>query len=240
MYETKEYFRALADLDRIEKEKPDTAAVYFLRGLVLTKMRNYPDALQAFEAAMEKDPANKVECLVNQATVKFYMRKYDEAEQELNAAALLKSDEANIFNTLAMIQAERGQFTIALDNVNKALQIEPEQPYFLNNRGYINMGLKKMSEAEADLNRSMSIDPYNGWVYRNKGIFYLQQQDGASAERLLLQALDRDGFTDQIHFYLGSAYLLQGKRNDACAQFRLSVEMGEQKVTDAMRKDCNI
>ena len=36
-YELKEYYRALQDLDKVVKAKPDTAIVYFTRGLVYTK-----------------------------------------------------------------------------------------------------------------------------------------------------------------------------------------------------------
>lgn len=238
LYESKEYFRALSDLDFIQKKKPDTAAVYFTKGLVLTKMRKYPEALQAFEEAMKKDPQNKIECLVNQATVKFYMRSYQEAERELLEAEKLEGEEANIYNTLAMIQAETGRYEEALRNVNRALRVEADQPYFLNNRGYIFLGLHQLDSAEIDINRSMSIDPYNAWAYRNKGIFHLQKGDAVAAKRLLTQALSMDFFIDKIHFYLGEAYTASKEMPAACEQFRLSKELNEGMVTAQQEKMC--
>jgi len=238
LYESKEYFRALSDLDFIQKKKPDTAAVYFTKGLVLTKMRRYPEALEAFGQSIMKDPQNRVECMVNQATVKFYMRSFQEAENELLEAQKLKGEEANIYNTLAMIQAETGRYEEARRNVNHALMLEPDQPYFLNNRGYIFLGLHLLDSAEADMNRSMSLDPYNAWVYRNKGIFHLQKGDAASAKRLLDQALSMDSFIDKIHFFLGEAYRRSGQPTEACEQFRLSKELNEGMVTVQQEKLC--
>ena len=44
-YELKEYYRALKDLDIVIKNKPDTSTVYFLQGLINTRLRKFDDAL---------------------------------------------------------------------------------------------------------------------------------------------------------------------------------------------------
>ncbi|HPI79980.1 MAG TPA: tetratricopeptide repeat protein, partial [Cyclobacteriaceae bacterium] len=65
-YALKEYFNALNDLDRIQAARPDTAIVYFTRGLVQTKLRNFDLAKAAFGKAYGLDSTN-VEFLVNLA-----------------------------------------------------------------------------------------------------------------------------------------------------------------------------
>ena len=47
-YELKEYYRALKDLETVIKNKPDTSTVYFLQGLVYTRLRKFDDALKRF------------------------------------------------------------------------------------------------------------------------------------------------------------------------------------------------
>ncbi|MFN8806194.1 MAG: tetratricopeptide repeat protein, partial [Bacteroidota bacterium] len=79
---------------------------------------------------------------------------------------------------------------------------------------------------------------YNGWAYRNKGIFYLMKKDFVAAERLLLQAEKLDDFIDKIYFYLGTALLKNGKKNEACAAFKKSEEREDKMMTAELIKGC--
>jgi tetratricopeptide (TPR) repeat protein len=95
-----------------------------------------------------------------------------------------------------------------------------------------------MEKAEADINESISSDPYNAWAYRNKGVFYLMKGDYPSAERLLKQSIDMDNFVDKIYFYLGMAYLKNGKTALACTSFKKSEEFGDKMMTTDLVKAC--
>ncbi len=70
------------------------------------------------------------------------------------------------------------------------------------------------------------------------GIYYLLKSDFESAERLLIQALDMDPFIDKIHFYLGMAYLKNGKQSQACDQFNMSEELDDKMLTTDLIKRC--
>ena len=152
---------------------------------------------------------------------------------------MLKPDEPNVYNTLALIEIEQGNFTEALRLVQEALNLSPRQPYYLNNRGFIYLNQNELIKAEADINESISIDPYNAWAYRNKVILSLVKKDYKYAERLLKQALDTDPFVDKIYFYLGMAYLNNGNPDMACASFNKSEALGDRMVTDEQKRKCN-
>jgi tetratricopeptide (TPR) repeat protein len=126
----------------------------------------------------------------------------------------------------------------ALKQVNKALELIPAEPYFMNNRGFIYLIQNRLEEAEEDINTSLSTDPENGWAYRNKGIYYLMKGDYPNAERLLTQAKEMESFIDKIHFYLGMAYYKNNKQVMACEQFRLSEEAGDGMLTVDLIKMC--
>jgi tetratricopeptide (TPR) repeat protein len=95
-----------------------------------------------------------------------------------------------------------------------------------------------MAEAENDINKSIGLDPYNGWAYRNKGLFYLLNKDFINSERLLKQAVEMDSFIDKIYFYLGTAYLKNGKQKLACESFSESEKLGDKMVTAELIKQC--
>lgn len=236
--ELKEYFAALADVDAVAKQKPDTNWIEFTRGLIFTRMRKFNEAKLAFNLALAKSSTPACDLLVNRATVFYYQKQYDSALLDLASAEQINPGEANIYNTRALIYLDGGELDRALAECNRALDRSPGHPYYLNNRGFIFLQKNELGKAEADINESISRDPYNGWAYRNKGIFYLIREDYGAAVRLLTQAEEMDPFIDRVHFYLGQAYFKVNEREKACAQFALSEEAGDRMVTAEELRKC--
>jgi tetratricopeptide (TPR) repeat protein len=104
--------------------------------------------------------------------------------------------------------------------IGKALELKPNNAYFINNRGYLYLLKNDLTSALADIDRSISEDPYNAWAYRNKGIYYLKVKDAASAIRLLERAGQMDASIDRIDFFLGEAFYQNGEKQKACAYYR--------------------
>src|SRR5882672_6608358 len=240
-YELKEYYKAVSDLERVISIKPDTAITYFTLGLTYTRLREFRKSLEAFEkTALLTGPDKKQQqdLAVNHAIVRFYLKQYDSAKIELQAAAKSNDKEPNIYNTLSLIETEQGHLKEAMNYVNEAIQLAPKESYYVNNRGYIFLLQNDLDRAEADINESIAKDPDNAWAYRNKGIFYLRKKDFPQAERMLTQAWQMDSFVDRIHYYLGLAYLYNDKKDLACASFRKSEELNDRMVTADLIKHC--
>lgn len=236
-YELNEFFNAQQDIQKILAAKPDTAVAYFTQGLIATKMRDFRTSLAAFDKAVMLDSTN-VDYRVNRGTINYYLHKFEEAEKDMAIAAHLNAAEPNIYNTLAMIEIERGNHEKAMLFVQKALQLVPDQPYFLNNRGFIFLMQNHLPEALRDIDQSILGDSDNGWAYRNKGIYRLRSGDFKDAIRLLNQALSIDSFIDKIHYYLGMAYLSNNQKKEACEQFKLSEQAGDKMITADLMKLC--
>jgi len=240
-YELKEYYKAISDLDRAISLKPDTAIIYFALGLTYTRLREFKKSLEAFEKAAQfagSDKKQQQELAVNHAIVQYYLKRYDTAKMELQDLARLNDVEPNIYNTLSLIETDQGHLKEAMNYINEAIRLAPNQSYYVNNRGYIYLLQNDLAHAEADINESISRDPDNAWAYRNKGIFYLARKDFSQAERILTQAWKMDSFVDRIHYYLGLAYLYNDKKDLACASFRKSEELNDRMVTADLIKQC--
>ncbi|MGC4021732.1 MAG: tetratricopeptide repeat protein [Cyclobacteriaceae bacterium] len=221
--------------------KPDTSVVYFTLGLTYTKMREFDKALLSFEKASQrvdsKNTKQRTELAINHAIVQYYLKNFDVAK-ELEQVAKQNDKEPSVYNTLALIETELGHYAEAMNFVNEAIRLDPDQSYYVNNRGYIFLMQDALASAEADINTSISKDPNNAWAYRNKGIFYLKRNDFTSAERLLKQSLDMDPFVDKIYFYLGTAYLKNGKKDLACASFKKSIDLNDKLVSKELMAQC--
>lgn len=211
-YESNELFSGLRDLETVEKSKPDTVMLHFIRGLIYTRMANYERAQKSFEKSIALDRAN-AELKINLASVLFYRHRYDSAKAILQSLIDDQGVNPNAFNTLALISVADRQYDSAMFWVEKALAKQRNNPFFLNNRGYIYLLMGNLSSAISDINESISIDPYNGWAYRNKGIYYLKSSKPDDALRVLTQAKQLDDKIDSLDYYLTQANALVEKRS---------------------------
>lgn len=236
-YDLKEYYSALRDVEKIKSVKPDTALVWFLDGLINSKLHDFKRAVTSFDRAMKIDSTN-AEYLINRGTAFYYLGQYDEAEKDLRQAAIRAPKEPNIFNTLGLIAAARQNIPLAMTMMEKALQLSPDHPWFLNNRGYLYLLQGKLQLALEDINQSILLDPANGWAYRNKGIFWLMSDRPDEALPLLKRAEELDSFVEKVHFYLGMAYRKLGDKKEACRQFALSNRNSDNMVTPDLIKEC--
>jgi len=218
-YENKAYFNAAADVDQVLAVRPDTVPAMVLRGLILARQRQYPEAIDWFSRAIEKDTLNP-EHLVNRGTLSYYMRHYEVSMKDLNHALTLAPDNAEALNALAMVHSETGDQVSAFRLITKALEVSPRHPHYLNNRGYIYLRSGKLDLADADITASMVIDPDNPWVYRNRGIEYLEKGDPVSAERMFRQVLASDSTVERAAWYLVESVIRQGRTSDACRLIR--------------------
>lgn len=236
LYELNNLELALKDLQKIQQKFPDTSIVYFSRGLIYTKLQQYDSAKRAFRKAKSLNPKD-VEATINLGIVLYYEGKLDSAEAILRNVADNSGQEGNIYNSLALIEADRQNYAGALAYAGKALGFKKMDPYFLNNRGYIYLMQGEMDKALEDINMSITLDPYNAWAYRNKGIYYLKLEDFQSAQRLLKQAESMDEYLPGIFLYLGDALHGLGQRMEACDYYKKAKERGQ--VTDeTLRTKC--
>ena len=235
-YESNESYNALKDLERLEKIKPDTLPLHFLRGLILTRIKRYPEAKQSFVRALSIAPEN-TELKTNIGTVYFFMRDFDSAELWLRQVIAANASEPNAYNTLALIEGEKGNYDEALLLIGKALSQKPSDPYYLNNRGYVFLLKKDYAKALADINESITLDPYNAWAYRNKGILALANNELDDALRLLQQAEKLDPTITNLYYYMGEVYWVKNDKTRACDYYRRSEEA--EDPLKPVSKKCN-
>lgn len=213
--------RALEDAEYLSKTYPDSAYTYLYQGLALTDLKRYDEAIVKFDMAYQKNPEN-VEAVVNQANAYYMSDRYKEARELLQKAISIDATEANIYNTLALIATQEGDFQEALKQVNQAIEIDGRNGYFSNNRGFIYLNLEELEKAEADINLGIRLDPRNPWAYRNKAIFYYKNKSFEAALRNIELAAQYDDSIPLLNHYWGLVLVELNRTDEACTKFSLS------------------
>lgn len=232
------YKSSIEDIDLLVVNFPDSAKFLLDKGIVLTKMKEYDQAYETFLKARQLLPDNH-EVQINLATVDFYRGRIDSAEIRLKSVVAKYPYSPNAYNTLNQLYLKKKEPEKALEMIEKALEIESENPYFLNNRGFTLLQIDSLEAGIKDINQSILIDPENMWAYRNKGIYFLLSGVPSSAVPYLKKASGAGQGVEDAFYYLGVAYEQSGDLKKACDSWKNGMENYEDLSVTAFREYCN-
>jgi type IV pilus assembly protein PilF len=86
-----------------------------------------------------------------------------------------ESKSAKVHTELAGLYFERGQYGVALEEIEQALQADRNFAQAFSMRGLIHMSLREDEQAEADFKKSLSIDKNDSDTHNNYGWFLCQR-----------------------------------------------------------------
>ncbi|MDH5607862.1 MAG: tetratricopeptide repeat protein [Cyclobacteriaceae bacterium] len=215
---THQYERGLNEIAEMELSFPDSAKVFVMKGLLLTKTMDYMAATSAFEQVLRLDQ-NHPDVPVNLATLAYLKGNHREAIERLLALTGTQSDKPEAWNTLNQAYLANGDLGKALDAIQTAIKLEPADPYYLNNRGFTYLMMDSLNLALSDINQSIVRDPENQWAYRNKGIYFLKKGEPQQAITYFLGVIESGQYVENIYQYLADAYKANGQPDLADASY---------------------
>lgn len=228
---------ALEDIALLQTIFPDSAYIYFYKGILQTNDRQYDDGIKSFQKSISLDTTNN-ESYVNLATLYFFKDQIDSAKFWIRHVLAKSPNEPNAYNTMSQIYLKEADYQNSLIAINQALKIVPQEPYFLNNRGQVYLAMGENEKALKDINRSILLDPKNAWAYRNKGVYYLQLGEYELAIKLLNDAIKRTDFIDEVYSYLGEAHFALNQKSEACNWWKRGAELKEKRAAELLAFKC--
>ena len=144
---------------------------------------DYDCQIKELTKAIQTDPRN-IEAYYNLALAFQNKGLFKEAIElySMYISAPVK-DRANLadgHNNRAVSLRRLGRHEQALEDLDKAIQLNPKNPAFLTNRGNAYRDLRKFDLAIADYDRAIAVDPANVSAYIGRG--HLHETNGNSAK----------------------------------------------------------
>ncbi|HEY0111269.1 MAG TPA: UDP-N-acetylglucosamine-peptide N-acetylglucosaminyltransferase, partial [Fibrella sp.] len=130
-------------------------------------------------------------------------------------------------------------FPQALQMVDKALDQKPNQPYYLNNKGYLLLMLNRDAEALPLLRESLRLNDQNAWAHRNMGLYWLKQKNAPNALVSFKQAEQLDPSVDNLYASLGQAHQLAGNKAAACEAWSRGKLTNDAEAAALLAQYCN-
>lgn len=129
---------------------------------------------------------------------------------------------AQAHTELAASYYQRTQYSVALDELNIALQADPGYASAYNVRGLVHMQLLEDQQADADFRHSLRLDPGNSDTQNNYGWFLCQRGHAKESVPYFLRAVQNPLYPTPQRAYLNAGICSQkaGETRDAELYFR--------------------
>ncbi|MGB0431617.1 MAG: hypothetical protein ACPGLV_14175, partial [Bacteroidia bacterium] len=142
---------------------------------------------------------------------------------------------AATYNNLGYFRQFTGQFEKSLLDFEKALEINPQQPFVNDNMAFSLIALNRLLEAKKHLDVSEQLENYDdGYLHRNLACYYWKIGQITKAKQNFELALDFEAF-DLIHQLYAKFLKANGDIEQADMHLQLAKENGEvmaEKVLD--------
>ncbi|ALB41433.1 MULTISPECIES: tetratricopeptide repeat protein [unclassified Anabaena] len=146
-----------------------TASQWLERGNQLWRLGRYPEAIQAFDAAIKQKPKFIHLAYYGKGLALFESGEYPEAITALQQAVKSQPDFVPAWNYLSVVYRKSNQLDKALAAIDKAIQLQPNNPNLYNEKWGVLSNLKRYREAAAAINKAIEFSPRAGFYY-NRGI----------------------------------------------------------------------
>ncbi len=195
------------------------------------KHGNPESAIGLFEQAVKADPGF---ALGFSALGEAYWAKYrldhdsrwiDEAERDCRRAAELNSQLPAVYVTLARVHNGKGQYNLALQEIQQALKLEPRDPDALLGEAAVYASMGQEDKAESTYKKAAALRPQRWDGYYELGVFYYQQRQFTNAAAEFERVLEMTPDNAMAHATLGGMMQLLGKDAEAEKHLKHSIEL---------------
>ena len=117
--------KARAEIELLQKQFPNEAPLYFMKGVINRLDGNYEESLKAFEKLSRLDPASRAVCAYNRARIFIYKQDYERAMREIEWGEKAEPDHPMLKIFRSGVYYYRGDKQMAVDLMSKVLEEHP-------------------------------------------------------------------------------------------------------------------
>ncbi len=138
-----------------------------------------------------------------------------------------KRDEALRYYRLGQVQVEQGKTLQAIESVNKALKLDPENAEAHYLLGFIRYQQSEYKPAEKEFRKALKLNPYYTDAHNHLGLVYREMKEYDEALAEFHAALNDKSYKapERIHLNIGYLYLARSMYPEAIASFQKSVSL---------------
>lgn len=143
--------KAHAEIDLLQKQFPNEAPLYFVKGVVHRLDGEYDESLKAFEKLSRLDPAARAVSAYNSARIFIYKREYDKALEYIERGEIAEPNHPMLKIFRSAVYYYRGDKEMGIELMQKVIAEHPEMDGIRPLYSIYLAGSGRMEEARAQL-----------------------------------------------------------------------------------------
>lgn len=207
----------------------------FRKAQILTDKGQLEKAVQTYSSIIKKNPHHYA-ALVSRGLLyeQLKVKNADQAkknkklaERDYLQAISLSGNHAEIFNNLAALYIDQGQYSEAILHLNQALLLQPDYLMALLNRAVAYSQQGNIFKALADFSAVERLDYKSTLLYLNRGLAYLNHGYYASAVEEYSRLIELEPENPRAYLERGRAFVKMGYFQNAMDDFQKSIALRE-------------
>lgn len=221
---TKKHEEAIAAYDRIPANSPLHEAVEIRKALNLNQLERVDEAKALLEKLVAADPKD-IKPLDALGSIMRARKRYGEAAEYYTKIITLlgpRPDKRNwsYFYARGTCYERLKRWSLAEPDLQKALQMAPDQPHVLNYLGYSWVDQNKnLRQGLSLIEKAVNLKPDDGYIVDSLGWAHYRLGNYKEAVRYLERAVELRPEDPVLNDHLGDAYWRVGRRNEARFQW---------------------
>ncbi len=210
---------------------PSNTAAYFNKANAYSNAEMYEQAIAIYKEVLTMDqPDALTYCYIGDCYIKLDNPK--KARENFIHSLRLDDQLAEAWYGLALCDETLGKHKTALNEINKALKIDPFNPSYFNLRGLIYISLQDYAKAYPDLQNAIdrADSPKELWIEFAHVAVLGAIEDQVIGFLLSLEGTER--WNDFIHFALANILLSVGRSKEALVRLQKGIEAIPSMKTD--------
>lgn len=220
-----QYDKALLFYDALVSLKPDDAKAWCNKGIALSELRRYADALSAFGEALRYQPKD-AETWYGIGVARTKLSRHEEALFAYEEAIELQPEYADAWHNKGFELGALGRYEEELEAYAEALKYEPNNASTLSNMGHTLAILGRYQEGMAAIEKSLMLNPNDADAWDNKGFTLSCLNRHQEALRAIQMAVQIDPELAIAWYNKGVALKALGREDDATKAFERARELG--------------
>ncbi|MDT3675487.1 tetratricopeptide repeat-containing serine protease family protein [Microcystis wesenbergii] len=215
--------QAINTLPKREDLKNFHSSILQLQSVVYRYLENYEQALTVINQAISLVP-NNPNHYNEKSSVLSRLKRYDEGLAAINQAINL-APRAAWYSNRGVLYQDQQKYKLALDDYNKAIELNPNHANAYVNRGILYYNQQKYELALSDFSKAIDINPNDAEAYSNRGGVYYNQQKYELALSDINKAIDINPNDAEAYYNRGNLYYNQQKYDSALADYNQAIKL---------------
>ena len=150
--------KAIASYDRAISLRPNDAALFSNRGVVLKDMKRFDEALASFDRALAIEPRFAA-AHVNRGNALRALERWDQALVSYGRALAIRPNDARTIHNRGVALYRLGRYDDALASFDSAIALGPDLAEAWADRGLALRATKRLQEALASFDKAIALAP---------------------------------------------------------------------------------